>query len=288
MRLNAIESPERFTQQSRPVRKVAMCWMRRLAVGLLVAVLGAAGGTAVQAQPVDSLIVKGKRLVDEGFDAGSVDKLKRAASLFERAAQGDQHTALAHYYAGFAHKRIVEIAGQDDEDLALKHLDASIDHLETAVETDGEFAEAHALLASVYGQKLGKKPKLGMVLGPKTSETMERAKRLAPDNPRVVMMQATSDLFTPKTWGGDPEKAIEGFRRATKLFESSTPSEPLQPDWGHSEAYAWLGIALMKQDQYEEARTALAKALELDPDFNWVKHVLLPKAKEGEDLDVSE
>jgi tetratricopeptide (TPR) repeat protein len=254
-----------------------------LALGLVVT-----GGGTLQAQPVDSLIVRGKHLIDDGFDAGTVDKLRQAASLFKRAANGDSHTALAHYYAGFAHKRIVEIAGQDDEELALKHLDTSIDHLEKAVEADDEFAEAHALLASVYGQKLGHKPQLGMVLGPKTSKTMERAKKLAPDNPRVVMMQATSDLFTPKTWGGDPEKAIEGFQRATKLFESHTPSGPLQPDWGHSESYAWLGIAHMKQDQYEKARTALTKALEIDPDFNWVKHVLLPEAKKGKDPGVSE
>jgi tetratricopeptide (TPR) repeat protein len=262
--------------------------MHAFVAALLVVGLVAAGGHAVQAQPVDSLIVKGKRLVDEGFDAGDVDKLKRATSLFERATRGDSHTALAHYYAGFSHKRIVEISGQDDEDTALKHLDASIDHLESAVEADDEFAEAHALLASVYGQKLGIKPQLGMVLGPKTSKTMKRAKRLAPDNPRVVMMQATSNLFTPKTWGGDPKKAIEGFQRAATLFESYTPEGPLQPDWGHSEAYAWLGIAYMKQDRYDEAKTALAKALEVDPDFNWVKHILLPRAKKGKDPGVSE
>jgi len=250
--------------------------------------LVAVGNDAVQAQPVDSLIAKGKRLIDEGFDAGKVDKLRQAASLFERATKGDSHTALAHYYAGFAHKRIVEVAGQDDEDLALKQLNISIDHLEKAVEADDEFAEAHALLASVYGQKLGRKPQLGMELGPKTSKVMERAKKLAPDNPRVVMMQATSDLFAPKTWGGDPQKAIEGFRRATTLFDSYRPSGPLQPDWGHSESYAWLGIAYMKQDQYEQARTALAQALEINPDFNWVKHVLLPKAKKEEDPGMSE
>ena len=139
-------------------------WTHRLVAALLVIGFLATGGEDVRAQPVDSLIVTGKRLVDAGFDAGSVDSLTRAASLFERATRGDRHTALAHYYAGFAHKRIAEMAGEDDDSRVLKHLDASINHLEAAVEADDGFAEAHALLASAYGQKIGKKPKLGMVL----------------------------------------------------------------------------------------------------------------------------
>ena len=111
---------------------------------------------------------------------------------------------------------------------------------------------------------------------------IEKAHELAPDNPRVVMMQATSSLFTPTMWGGDVDAAVEDLQRAADLFESDSPSGPLQPDWGHSETYAWLGIAHMKQGRYEEAESALTKALEIDPDFSWVRRVLLPKAKTGE------
>ena len=238
------------------------------------------------AQPVDSLLLKGKKIADEAYDAADVQQLQRAASLFKRATNRNEHAALGHYYVGFAHKRIVDISRESTDEEDIRHLDIAIDHLETAIEKDDDFAEARALLASALGRKIGKKPQLGMFLGAKSSTQMKHAKKLAPDNPRVMLMAAISDLMTPEMWGGNPTQAIEGFERATTLFESYAPESPLHPDWGHSESYAWLGIAHMKQEQYGEAQSVFTTALEIDPDFSWVSEVLLPKAKEKGTTDV--
>jgi len=235
---------------------------------------------SVSAQPVDSLILKGKELAEDGYDSASVNKLRRAASLFERATNREEYTALAYYYVGFVHKRIVDIHLDASEEEKIKNLDISINNLEKSIEKDDEFAESHALLASTFGRKIGEKPKLGMFLGPKSSKQMKRAKKLAPNNPRVVLMGAISDLMTPEKWGGNPKRAIDGFERAIELFKSYEPESPLHPDWGHSKSYAWLGIAHMKQENYGEAQSAFEKALEIDSDFLWVREVLLPKAKE--------
>ena len=58
------------------------------------------------------------------------------------------------------------------------------------------------------------------------------------------------------------------------------PTDPIHPVWGHSETYAWLGIAYMDRDEENSARAAFEKALEIDPNNGWVKYELLPKVSE--------
>lgn len=232
------------------------------------------------AQPADSTIVRGKHLLEVGYDAGEVDKVRQAAALFERVASGGPgtHKALAHYYAGLANMRAVNIMGDENKEKTLERIDVAVEHFKTATDQQDDFAEAYALLASAYGRKMGLDPRQGMFLGPKSSQLLKKAHALAPDNPRVVFIQATSDYFTPETWGGSKKKAMQGFRHAIELFEQQEEStDPLQPDWGHSDSYAWLGFAHLQNEEYEKARQAFRDALEINPDFGWVQEVLLPR-----------
>ena len=68
---------------------------------------------------------------------------------------------------------------------------------------------------------------------------------------------------------------MQGFRRATELFAREIPADPIQPEWGHSQAYAWLGIAQVDRGEKELARAAFERALEINPEFGWVKNGLL-------------
>ncbi|MCS3785375.1 tetratricopeptide repeat protein [Salinibacter ruber] len=49
------------------------------------------------------------------------------------------------------------------------------------------------------------------------------------------------------------------------------------PSWGHAEAHAWVGVAHMEAERYDPARTAFETALDLNPDYGWVRSVLLPR-----------
>ena len=70
---------------------------------------------------------------------------------------------------------------------------------------------------------------------------------------------------------------MKGFRRAAELFSREKPADPLEPSWGHSEAFAWLGLAYLDRNEKEPAGAAFQKALQINPDFGWVKYVLLPE-----------
>ena len=51
----------------------------------------------------------------------------------------------------------------------------------------------------------------------------------------------------------------------------------LIPDWGHSEAYGWLGSVELGLGNRESAKVCFEKALEIGPDNGWVRYHLMPK-----------
>ncbi len=234
----------------------------------------------LHAQPADSLLAQGKRLLQQGADEGDAALLQQARATFERAAADAEAAPLAHYYAALADYRLLYAPDRPAEKVDL--LNDAIDHLEKATAQDEGFAEAHALLSSMLGQKAGEQWYKAMFLGPKADDAMERAKTLAPENPRVVLLEAIGTFNKPGMFGGDKEAALDGFQEATRLFEQETVSDPLAPSWGHEEAYAWIGLAHMDANRPEEARQAFEQALEINPDYGWVENVLMPKVAEAQ------
>jgi tetratricopeptide (TPR) repeat protein len=152
--------------------------------------------------------------------------------------------------------------------------------LKRATERDENMADAWALLTGVYGQRMGLNPMEGMFLGSDADDAIERAKTLDPDNPRVWIIAGTQDFFTPSLFGGDKERALKKFKKAAQLAQQESIDDPLLPSWGHAESYAWIGIAHMQAERPSRARAAFENALDANPDYGWVKSVLLPKLEE--------
>ena len=235
------------------------------------------GGAALAPAATDSLLRQAKTHIREATDKGSIDSLKQARALAERATSGSERTALAHYYVGLANYRLVNQLPEGAEPRRKHVLDDAVSHLKRATTMDGKLADAWVLLSGCYGQMMGMNPMRGMSLGPKANEAMEKAKNLDPKNPRVWMVSGTQDYFTPSMFGGDKEQALEKFKKAARLAEQESVQDPLMPDWGHAEAYTWIGVAHMNAERYKKARTAFETALKINPDYGWVKRVLLPK-----------
>jgi len=250
---------------------------RLVSLFLLLFCVSLAAAPSAHSQSEEALIVKAKEMLADGVDHRKAGAIQQARATFERLAQADtDRPALAHYYSALAYRRLMDIT--EDEEASLRYVDSSLEHLEKAIEIDDTFGEAHALLASQYGRKMAIKPMYGMVLGPKADKAMTQAAELAPESPRVAFLKAQSDYFTPEQWGGDKERALRTLQRAIALFEGPSEADFLRPTWGHDEAYAWLGIMQMREENYTKAKDAFQQALKVNPESGWVKDVLLPKA----------
>jgi len=255
---------------------------------LLAAVLLTLTAPTTAAQPVDSLLAKGKTLLEQGTTTGDTATLQQARTLFQRATTSDTLPAFSHYYLALADYRLIDVAGEDQKetylDDAAKHLKAALNHREG-------WTEAHALLSLVYGRKAGQGMLSGLRYGPRASSHLGAAEEAAPNNPRVLLADGISLLNKPSMWGGDDEQSLNQLQEAVRQFEqrtrstsetTSSPSKSLEPTWGHAEAYAWIGIAHAKADRHEDARTAFRNALSARPGYAWVEKVLMPQLASAE------
>lgn len=236
----------------------------------------------VAAEPGDSLLTIGKRLLSLGTNRGDIEQVYAARATFERASADTLFSLWLPYYVALADYRIANfllVRGSDFENRASEHLANAVAHLRPSAEGDGpNAAEACALISMVYGRQISISPLKGILLGPKSNRMRKRAEDLAPRNPRVVFSAALNDFHTPRMFGGNKKRALEGFERAASLFTEQVVAESAEPAWGHSETYAWMGIARIDRQEYVLARAAFEKALDIDPDQVWVKRELLPEA----------
>ena len=99
------------------------------------------------------------------------------------------------------------------------------------------------------------------------------------DNPRLSD-DAINTFTSPDSSAAAPRSSVqvpEGDRAVGK----ETVSDASAPDWGRDDAFLWAGQAAMKLKDYPAARDYFAKALDTNPDNNWVRHVLLPGAEKA-------
>ena len=231
--------------------------------------------TGARDAKLDDLFVEGKELLQQAIDTSNLDQLYKAQKIFDRARQNGNYEIFALYYLALCEYRLATLFAATPDEKA-QCINRTIEHLKEAIELEDNFSDAHALLASAYGQKIGLKPHLGMVLGPETKRVLEKSKRLDGNNPRVVLIDGMSDYYTPAMFGGDKQRAISKMEHALELFAKEEIRDTLQPSWGYDEACAQLGIMRQDAGDIEGAREAFVKALEVNPNNGWVKSQLLP------------
>jgi tetratricopeptide (TPR) repeat protein len=250
-----------------------------VAIWVLI-VLSAPNGYS-QDRTADRQIIEAKKLIQQGTDQASENFLRQAENLLLHCDVKNEHAPLIEYYRGYIDYNRSVVIYRMDKEKASAYLDSAADYLEKAVERDGAFAEAHALLASCFGMKISFSPFKAVWLGPKSSSEKNKALSLSPQNPRVALLGAIGTYNTPSLFGGGKDKGLEELHAAAALFDKWKPSDPLQPDWGHEQVYAWIGMAHLDRNETALARKAFEKALEINPNYGWVKYVLMPKLETG-------
>ena len=218
------------------------------------------------------------REIDDASDAGDLVRLRATTTLLDRALTTFPNDALLlHYkaYALYRESNLLEGLGQRDD------LDEILEETEKLLEASLKvkpLPESYAILSSVQGRQIALKPWKAMMLGPRSSAAMTSAIELGSENPRVWLVRGIGAMFTPQMFGGGEANTEKYLKKAEQAFANDHPVAPA-PSWGRAEVYAWLGQLYKKQNKTAEAVAAYNKALEINPEMHWVKHVLLPAAQ---------
>jgi len=204
----------------------------------------------------ESALEQGLTLLEAGRTSLVEQPLIKARDYFVQLAQQQPSNSTLVYEQARANQYLCEsFSARGDKKNAERALDAAISNVQQALKLDEKSADAHSLLADLYGRKIGFG--IGMFAGPKYGPKVkaenQRAMELDPKNPRVYASLGRQYLEAPKMFGGDLDQAIESFRKSLALDAKS------------DDTYVWLATALRKKGDADGADKALQEALHLSP-----------------------
>jgi len=220
---------------------------------------------AVLAQPQssDSALDEALHLLEEGRTTLADQPLSSAHDALLQLCQQHPDNAGYFYELGRVNRYRVEgYVARNDKKNAERALDEAIGNLQQSLKLNEKSADAHSLLADLYGRKIG----LGMAMfagpryGPKVEAENRRAFELDSNNAHAFASRGRQYLEAPKMFGGDLDKAIADFRKSTELDSKS------------DETFVWLAIALRKKGDNAGADRALQEALRLNPRGAFARH----------------
>jgi hypothetical protein len=229
------------------------------------AALLAASGAARAATDASWLDVEGR--IQYGFYIEDVRALADIADQLSRV-EGER-ASLQYYYTALANYRLAVLLASRDKERARDVIERCVDSLDAALKAEANFAAALALQSACLRTLATLKPWKPLA-GSKSVGQMERAVKLAPRDPRVLLLDALAKGEDSKI----DEKALATLKKATAAFETERQGIDRTPGWGAAEAYAYLGRGYLERGDVLNARDALERALLIAPDFALAKRLL--------------
>jgi tetratricopeptide (TPR) repeat protein len=189
--------------------------------------------------------------------------LEKMIADLSAAAAKQVNDAPALYRLALAQSYLAEVAIEvKDKGQAKTVAEAGIKTAGRAVALKPQEAEYHRILGTLCGQVIPANALLGMKYGRCALDSINKAIELDPKSAPAYLSRGVGNYYLPPAFGGGPELAVKDFEKALQLNPKS------------AEASMWLGIALRKLNRNADARQALAKSLELNPNRMWAKQQL--------------
>jgi hypothetical protein len=228
---------------------------RILALAWAVALIGLVGNsTAAANQWMD---VEGR--IQYGFYTEDARALSDVVD--QLSGPNSQDEPMHHYYVGLANFRLSSVLAARDKNRAREAAARCVSRLDEVTRKPG-FAEGFALqsacLRALYNLTTWKP-----LAASRSTGYMEKAIKLAPKDPRVLLLHALEQGESAPL----DQDAIAKLKKAAAAFEAERQGVDRTPGWGAAEAYAYLGRGYLEQGDIVAARDALERALLIAPDF---------------------
>ncbi|MBL8178285.1 MAG: tetratricopeptide repeat protein [Bryobacterales bacterium] len=189
--------------------------------------------------------------------------LEKAIAALAAQSEKKPADAEAQYVLALAQSYLAEICLE----LRLRNearaaAEKGIQAAEKATQLKPQQAEYHRILGTLCGQVIPANVLAGLKYGKCAMESVNKALQLDAKSSMGWLSKGVGNYYLPPSFGGGVDLAIKDMEKAISLDPKS------------SDAYVWLGTALRKKNLNAEARKALEKALELNPQRIWAKQLL--------------
>ena len=205
--------------------------------------------------------------LEQARDRQDLAALERMIPQYQKAVQPGQansQPAEANYQLALAYSYAAEVAIElRDKKKAEVLAEAGVDAAKKAVAEKPSTAEYHRILGELCGQVIPANPLFGSLkYGQCARDEINKAIELDNTLALAYVSRGVGNFYLPASMGGGVDLALKDFDKALSLNPKL------------AEAYLWKGVALRKANRDAEAREALRRALELEPNRLWAKEQL--------------
>ena len=167
----------------------------------------------------------------QAFELWQADKPWEAANMFERIAAAEPDNWLPAFYV--AQINVLNSFSEKDKEKLTSQLKKARNFINDAMALSKENAEILVLDAQWYsawvvydGQQYG------MTYSGKVAELYQKAMKLAPENPRVVMGKTEWEMGSARFFGQPVDKYCPELQRALALYDTFEPAGEFYPKGG--------------------------------------------------------
>lgn len=169
--------------------------------------------------------------MDQLSEAQRPEDFLKVSNTFARIAAVEQDKWLPAYYA--AYSTTVYAAMNQDPKMLDSYLDKAQEYLDKASSVEENNAEILTLQSFIYMMRISVDPQSrGQEYSGKSGAALAKARKLDPENPRVMYLSAQLSYGTAQFFGQNPTEACGMIDQAVELFDSYSSDIPFYPSWG--------------------------------------------------------
>lgn len=189
-------------------------------------------------------------------DLATLREIQRTLS---ESIQAGSPSVATRYHLAHADYRMAQLMGSTGKE----RLEECVSQLDELLKTAENSSEALVLQSLCYVELASIKKLQASLLRARATERIDRASKLAPRNPRVLLVRALGKIRPVNPRPPIPRELEE----CVAIFERSSATGNDAPGWGHAEAYLLMGHELRIRGDIDGARNWIEKALIAAPDF---------------------
>ncbi len=178
-----------------------------------------------------------------------------------------------NYYAALIGYRLALLA-RNDATRAWPFTQQCVDRLNRVLVVDTASAEALALQSACLALQSTLDPWRSPLAAALSQARIDKALKLAPDNPRVLLLGALGARERPQFFGGDTQQAFQLMLQAVSAFERPIDPAAGLPAWGAADAFTYLAQDYLTRGKALAARNVLERALLVAPEFTQARRLM--------------
>jgi tetratricopeptide (TPR) repeat protein len=209
-----------------------------------------------------------------GYQTEDVNELADLRQTLSTEVRDDAGNLALHYHLAHADLRYAEVVAGKNPAAAEDALADCVHHMKAILEKDASSVEALVLDSKCLAELAAHRKVEGVLLRTQAADRLAAAGKLAPANPRVLLLSAENDLEHAKDGSPASARGFEELKQAAARFEESSATSIDAPGWGHADAYLALGRQYAHRGDILAARNWIEKALIAAPDYRAAQRAL--------------